>query len=100
MPFLEHIICNGGISGDPAKVKEIVAWSVPTTVIEIWSFLGLAGYYQRFIEGFSKIAKPMTSLLEKGREFKWDEKCQDSFDHKEEIDVTTSVGYARSTEGI
>jgi hypothetical protein len=40
----------------------------------------LAGYYQRFIEGFSKIAKPMTSLLEKGREFKWDEKCQDSFD--------------------
>jgi hypothetical protein len=42
--------------------------------------LGLVGYYQRFIEGFSKIAKLMTSLLEKGREFKWDEKCQDSFD--------------------
>jgi hypothetical protein len=43
-------------------------------------FLGLAGYYRRFVEGFSKIAKPMTSLLEKGREFKWNEKCQDSFD--------------------
>jgi hypothetical protein len=42
--------------------------------------LGLAGYYRRFIEGFPKIAKPMTSLLEKGREFKWDEKCQESFD--------------------
>jgi hypothetical protein len=42
--------------------------------------LGLTGYYQRFIEGFSKILKPMTSLLEKGREFKCDEKCQDSFD--------------------
>ena len=42
-------------------------------------FLGLAGYYRRFIEGFSKIAKPMTSLLEKGKEFNWDEKCQDSF---------------------
>jgi hypothetical protein len=65
---------------DPAKVKEIMAWSIPTTVSEIQSFLGLAGYYRRFIEGFSKIAKPMTSLLEKGREFKWDEKCQDSFD--------------------
>ena len=78
--FLGHIISNGGISVDPAKVKEIMAWSVPTTVTEIRSFLGLAGYYQRFIEGFSKIAKPMTSLLEKGREFKWDEKCQDSFD--------------------
>ena len=65
---------------DPAKVKEIMAWSIPTTVTEIQSFLGLAGYYHRFIEGFSKIAKPMTSLLEKGREFKWDSKWQDSFD--------------------
>jgi hypothetical protein len=64
---------------DPAKVKKIMEWSVPTTVTEVQSFLGLAGYYRRFIEGFSKIAKPMTSLLEKGREFKWDEKYQDSF---------------------
>jgi hypothetical protein len=52
---------------DPAKVKEIMAWSIPTTVTEVQSFLGLAGYYWRFIEGFSKIAKPMTSLLENGR---------------------------------
>jgi hypothetical protein len=80
VPFLGHINSNGGISVDLAKVKEIMAWSVPTTVTEIRSFLGLAGYYQRFIEGFSKVAKPMASLLEKGREFKWDEKCQDSFD--------------------
>jgi hypothetical protein len=80
VPFLGHIISNGRISVDPAKVKEIMAWSIPTTVTEIRSFLGLAGYYQRFIEGFSKIAKSMTLLLEKGREFKWDEKCQESFD--------------------
>jgi hypothetical protein len=73
VPFLGHIISNGGIAVDPAKVKEIMEWRVPTTVTEIRSLLGLAGYYQRFIEGFSKIAKPMTSLLEKGREFKWDE---------------------------
>jgi hypothetical protein len=65
---------------DPAKVKEIVVWSIPTIVTEVRSFLGLAGYYRRFIEGLSKIAKPMTSLLEKGREFKLDKKCQDSFD--------------------
>jgi hypothetical protein len=78
--FLGHIISNGGISVDPAKVMEIVAWSIPTTVTEVRSLLRLVGYYWRFIEGFSKIAKPMTSLLEKGREFKWDEKCQDSFD--------------------
>jgi hypothetical protein len=80
VPFLGHIISNRGISVDPAKVKEIVAWSIPTTVAEIRSFLGHVGYYRRFIEGFSKIAKPMTSLMEKGREFKWDEKCQESFD--------------------
>jgi hypothetical protein len=72
VPFLGHIISNGGISMDPAKVKEIMEWRVPTTVTKIRSFLGLAGYY--------RIAKRMTSLLEKGREFKWDEKCQDSFD--------------------
>jgi hypothetical protein len=54
--FLGHIISNGGISVDPAKVKEIVVWSIPTTITEIQSFLGLAGYYRRFIEGFSKIA--------------------------------------------
>jgi hypothetical protein len=65
---------------DPTKVKEIMEWRVPTTVTEIQSFLRLVGYYRRFIEGFSKIAKPTTSLLEKDREFKWDEKCQDSFD--------------------
>jgi hypothetical protein len=69
--FLRHIISNGGISVDPAKVREIVAWSIPSTATKIWSFLGLAGYYRQFIEGFSKIAKPMTSLLEKGKEFKW-----------------------------
>jgi hypothetical protein len=62
VPFLGHIISNGGISVDPAKVKEIVVWSIPTTVMEDRSFLGLAGYYWRFIEGFSKIAKLMTLL--------------------------------------
>jgi hypothetical protein len=54
---------------DPAKVVEIVGWKIPSSVTDIRSFLGHVGYYQRFIEGFSKIAKPMTSLLEKGKEF-------------------------------
>jgi hypothetical protein len=79
VPFLGHIISNGGISVDPAKVKEIMEWRVPTTVRRFEVSWDL-GYYWRFIEGFSKIAKHMTSLLKKGREFKWDEKCQDSFD--------------------
>jgi hypothetical protein len=82
VPFLGHIISNKGISVDPAKVKEIMEWRVPTTVTEDRSFVGLAGYYWRFIEEFSKIVKLMTSLLVKEREFKWDEKCQVYMDHK------------------
>jgi hypothetical protein len=77
--FLGHIISKGGILVDPTKVTTIVGWKIPSTVSEVRSFLGLAGYYRRFIEGFSKIAKPMTSLLEKGKEFKWTLECQESF---------------------
>jgi hypothetical protein len=55
VPFLGYIISNGGIPVDPAKVKGIVAWSIPTIVTEIRNFLGLVGCYRRFIEGFSKI---------------------------------------------
>jgi hypothetical protein len=55
VPFLGHIISNGEISMDPAKVREIVGWKIPSSVTEIQSFLGLIGYYRRFIEGFSKL---------------------------------------------
>jgi hypothetical protein len=70
--FLGRIITDGGIKVDPGKISEILNWKQPTDVSKIRSFLGLAGYYRRFIEGFSKIVKPLTSLLEKGKEFKWD----------------------------
>jgi hypothetical protein len=79
IPFLGHIISNGGITVDPAKVKEIVGWKIPKSVTGIQSFLGLVGYYRHFIEGFSKIAKLMSSLLEKVREIKWTPAYQDSF---------------------
>jgi hypothetical protein len=58
----------------------VLKWEPPRTVKEIRSFLGLVGYYRRFIEGFSKIVKPLTTLLEKDREFKWTDACQDSFE--------------------
>jgi hypothetical protein len=64
---------------DPTKVREIVGWKIPSSVTEIRSFLGLTGYYRHFIEGFSKIVKPMISLLEKRKEFKWTHTCQESF---------------------
>jgi hypothetical protein len=67
--FLGHIITDGGIAVDPSKVWDVLNWSQPKNVSEIRSFLGLAGYYRRFIEGFSKIVKPLTTLLEKGKEF-------------------------------
>jgi hypothetical protein len=63
--FLGHIVSKGGISVDPSKVQDVLSWNAPTSVGNIQSFLGLARYYRRFIEGFSKIRKPKTELLEK-----------------------------------
>jgi hypothetical protein len=77
--FLGHIISEGGISVDPSKVKDVLSWNTPQNVSDIISFLGLAGYYRRFIEGFSKIFKPITELLAKGNTFEWTPKCETSF---------------------
>jgi hypothetical protein len=82
--FLGHIITNGGIKVDLGKISEILNWEQPTYASKIRSFLGLTGYYRRFIEGFSKIVKPLTSLLEKGKEFKWDEAYQKCFEELKE----------------
>jgi hypothetical protein len=67
--FLGHILTAEGVVVDPEKVTAVANWRRPTTVTEIRSFLGLAGYYRRFIEGFSKIARPMTKLLQKEQKF-------------------------------
>jgi hypothetical protein len=78
--FLGHIISAGGVSVDPSKVRDVLNWIPPTTASEIQSFLGLVGYYRWFIKDFSKIAKPMTKLLEKNKAFEWTTKCQASFE--------------------
>nr|GEY53354.1 hypothetical protein [Tanacetum cinerariifolium] len=67
--FLGHIVSADGITIDPAKVEAITKWSRPTTVTEVRSFLGLAGYYRRFVEGFSLLTLPLTKLMRKGEKF-------------------------------
>jgi hypothetical protein len=77
--FLGHVILKGGISVDPSKAEDVLSWNAPTGVSDIQSFLGLAGYYLRFIKGFLKISKPMTELLEKDKKFEWTPSCEASF---------------------
>jgi hypothetical protein len=77
--FLGHVISKGGISVDPSKVQDVLSWNAPTSVSDIRSFLGLAGYYRRFTKGFSKISKPMIELLEKDKKFKCTSACEASF---------------------
>jgi hypothetical protein len=91
VPFLDHVISKGGIAVDPGKVKDVLDWVVPQTVKEVCSFLGLAGYYRRFIENFSKIAKPLTSLLEKGVDFFWTDEHQKAFEELKKRLTTAPV---------
>jgi hypothetical protein len=77
--FLGHVISKGGISVDPSKVQDVLSWNAPMSVSDIRSFLGLARYYWRLIEGFSKISKLMTELLEKDKKFEWTSTCEASF---------------------
>src|SRR5436190_19033063 len=74
--FLGHILSAKGVAIDPSKVQEVLEWKSPTSVTEIRSFLGLVGYYRRFIQDFSKIAKPMTKLLQKEAKFNWTSDCE------------------------
>nr|GEZ97134.1 putative reverse transcriptase domain-containing protein [Tanacetum cinerariifolium] len=77
--ILGHVIDSEGIHVDPVKIEAIKDWESPKTPTEIHYFLGLAGYYQRFIEGFSKIVRPMTKLTQKSVKFDWGEKAEASF---------------------
>nr|GEY09948.1 putative reverse transcriptase domain-containing protein [Tanacetum cinerariifolium] len=77
--FLRHVTDSKGIHVDPAKIESIKDWASPKSPTEIHQFLGLAGYYRRFIEGFSKIAKSMTNLTQKNVKFDWGEKEEAAF---------------------
>ncbi|GJV67656.1 hypothetical protein Tco_1483165 [Tanacetum coccineum] len=77
--FLGHLIDNQGLHVDPAKIEAVKNWTSPTTPTEVRQFLGLAGYYRRFIEGFSKIAKPLTKLTQKNKSYIWGEEQESAF---------------------
>ena len=77
--FLGHVVSAEGIAVDPSKVQDVLNWKAPKSVTEVRSFLGLAGYYRRFIPNFSRIAKPMTELLEKDTSFVWTASREEAF---------------------
>ncbi|WVZ80238.1 hypothetical protein U9M48_027731 [Paspalum notatum var. saurae] len=90
--FLGHVVSKGGIAVDPSKVSTVTNWKVPKIPKEVHGFLGLAGYYRRFIENFSRIAKPVTSLLEKDAEFRWINAQQAAFDELKKRLTTAPEG--------
>ena len=78
--YLGHVISKNGVAVTPERIEPILDWTPPNTVKQVRSFLGLASYCRRFVENFSKVAKPMTNLLHKGVKFEWTDKCQESFE--------------------
>ena len=89
--FLGHIVSAEGIRVNPVKIEAVVNWKPPRSVTEVRSFLGLAGYYRRFVKGFSVIDSPLTKLLRKGVMFEWSDKCQNSFEQLKEMLVEAPV---------
>ena len=89
--FLGHVVNHEGIKVDPAKIEAIMNWERPKTPTEVRSFMGLAGYYRRFVQDFSKIATPLTKLTRKNEKFEWNDKCEASFQELRKRLVTAPV---------
>ncbi|XP_075515397.1 uncharacterized protein LOC142550040 [Primulina tabacum] len=86
-----HVISREGVSVDPRKVEAITEWPRPKNATDIRTFLGLAGYYRKFVEGFSSIAVPLTKLTQKNSKFIWDDDCEKSFQTLKEKLASTPV---------
>jgi len=89
--FLGHVISKEGISVDPTKVAAVEEWPRPTNVSEVRNFLGMAGYYQRFVKDFSKIASPLIQLLRKDHKFEWMGDCETSFQELKQRLLTAPI---------
>jgi hypothetical protein len=88
--FLGHVISLEGITVDPGKVRDVLDWKPPTSITQVCSFLGLAGYYRRFIPNFSKISKSITEQLKKGNKYVWSRDCDEAFKSLKKL-LTTSL---------
>ncbi len=77
--YLGHVISGKGIAVNPERVQAVLDWTPPETVKQVQSFLGLASYCRRFVENFSKVAKPLIELLKKDKKFEWTPQCEFSF---------------------
>jgi hypothetical protein len=91
VPFLGHILSAEGVAVDPSKVKDILEWKPPTTVHLVRSFLGIVGYYRRFIPEFSKFSKPITELLKNNVKFNWTPECNEAFEKLKKFLTTAPV---------
>ncbi|XP_070007866.1 uncharacterized mitochondrial protein AtMg00860-like [Nicotiana sylvestris] len=89
--FLGYVVSREGIKVDPKKIEAVQSWPRPISVIEIKSFLGLAGYYRRFVQGLSSIASPLTRLTQKDAPFHWSDDCEASFQKLKTALTTTPV---------
>ena len=83
--FLGHVVSASGVSVDLEKVEAVISWERPELVFEIRSFLGLAGYYMRFIKDFSRLTAPMTRLTRKEVKFEWNDLCEEAFEFKRRL---------------
>lgn len=91
MKFLGHTISRSGVAVDSSKVDAVLGWEQPKSVTEVRSFLGLAGYYRMFIEGFSRLALPLTKLTREGKSFEWDKECEEDFEELKRRLVSSPV---------
>jgi hypothetical protein len=88
---LGHIFSKDGIVVDPEKIEAIREWSAPKNVTEVRSFMGLTGYYRRFIVGFSRMAHPITSLQRKEKKFQWIEESERTFQRLKQLLTSSSI---------
>ncbi|XP_021723902.1 uncharacterized protein LOC110691289 [Chenopodium quinoa] len=99
--LLGHYIPKEGVSMDHAKINAVSEWPTPKNVTDVRSFLGLAGYYRRFVKDFSKIARPMTTLMKKETKFVWDEKCELVFQTlKDQLTTALVLALPNGSEGF